>query len=299
MIQINLKNSILVYIYILISSQTGIIFEMKKLVHIVILFILSGTIQIVSALERDRLGLVKEGEFSLLTGLEYEEGDYGTPDTTSLWRIPFSASYRKTNFSFFASVPLLFASSDGNIVINSKTTMPKMTTLSDTSGPRNNIVTGIGDAVLSGSYYFTPGYRKQTEFRLTAIYKLAIADVDKGFGTGEDDVSFEAGAAKNIDEFTISGTLGYEISGDSPDFTYNDVFYGTLGLTKQLPGYSQIGSYLFFSQALTDTTDDPLELSVFYRQPVAKTRSIYLFLSKGFSNGSPDFSMGGSLQIYY
>lgn len=272
---------------------------MNKHTLILILFILLGTFQTADALERDRLGLVKEGEFSLLTGMEYQEGDYGTSDTTSLLRIPISVTYRKTNFSFFASIPLLFASSEGDIIINSKTTMPKMTALPTASGSSKNTASGIGDTVLSGSYYLTPDFRKETEYRLTAVYKLATADENKGFGTGEDDIAFEVGATKSIDEYALSGTLGYEFNGDSPDFNYNDVFYGTAGLTKRLPAYSQVGTYLYFSQALTDTSDAPLELSFFYSQPVVKTRSIYLFLAKGLSNGSPNFSLGGNIQFYY
>lgn len=257
---------------------------------------LFGTFHIANALERERLGLVKEGEFSLLTGLQYEEGDYGTPDTTSLWRIPISVSYRKTNFSLFASIPFLIASSEGDIIINGK---PGMGSSGMSDNTKNDIVSGIGDAVLSGSFYLTPDFRQEIIYRLTATYKFATADVDKGFGTGEDDVSMEAGLVKYIDEYSLSGTLGYEISGDTPDFTYNDVFYGTAGLTKILAGNKQIGTYLYFSQALTDMTEEPLDLSFFYRQPTAKTRSIYLFLRKGLSDGSPDFSLGGSLQFNF
>ena len=296
MIQINLKIGILTYKIILILLHEGVVYEMNRRNSILILFILFGTVQTATALERDRLGLVKEGELSLITGAEYREGDYGTPDSTSLLRIPFSVTYRKTNFSLFASIPLLFASSDGDIIINSKTSMPKMTA---PSGSGKNTEAGIGDTLLSASYYLTPDYRQETEYRLTAIYKLATADEDKGLGTGEDDYAFEAGIAKNIDEYILSGTLGYEINGDSPDYTYNDVLYGTAGLTKQLPGYTQIGSYLTVSQALTDTTDAPLELSLFYSQPVAKARNLYLYVSKGFSDGSPDFALGGNIQFDY
>ena len=272
---------------------------MKKRVSIVILFILIGIFQTATALERTRLGLVKEGEFSLLAGLEYQEGDYGAPESTSLLRIPISISYRNTNFGFFASMPLLFAASDGEIIINSKTSMPKKTAPPTSSGTGRQTVSGIGDIVVSGSYFFTPDYRNETTYRLTGIYKLGTADVNKGLGTGENDLSFEGGATKNIDEYILSGTLGYEINGDSPDFNYNDVLYGTVGLTKLLAMNKQLGSYLYYSQALTDVSDAPLEFSIFYSQPVAKTRDIYLFLSKGLSDGSPDFSIGGSLQIYF
>jgi hypothetical protein len=271
----------------------------KKCTVILILFIVSGLFQAAEALERTRLGLVQEGELSLLTGLEYSEADYGTPDTTSLWRIPINVTYRKTNFSLFASMPLLFASSEGDIIVSNKTSMSSKMVLPSMADSNQNTVSGIGDITLSASYYFTPDVRKELSYRLTGGVKIATADVKKGFGTGEDVVFVEGGAVKNLDEYILSATLGYEMSSDSPDFDYNNVFYGTVGLTKQLSMNKQVGSYLFFSEALTDTGEAPLELSVFYSQPTARDRDIYLYLSKGFSDGSPDFTLGGNIQFFY
>jgi hypothetical protein len=255
-------------------------------------------LQNAAAVERTRLGLVEEGELSLLTGLEYSEADYGTPDTTTLWRIPISLTYRKTNFSLFASMPLLFASSEGDIIVSNKTSMTSKMVL-PTSSNGKNTASGIGDMILSGSYYFTPDVRKELSYRLTAGIKIATADKDKGFGTGEDDVYVEGGAVKYLDEYILSGTLGYEMNGDSPDYVYNDVLYGTVGLTRLLAMKKQVGTYLYFSEALSDAAEAPLELSVFYSTPAAKDRNIYLYLSKGFSDGSPDFALGGNVQFYY
>ena len=107
------------------------------------------------------------------------------------------------------------------------------------------------------------------------------------------------GVAKNIDEDTLSGTLGYEDNGDPPAFNLDDVFYGQLGLTKQLAKNKKIGTSLYYSQASSDNTDAPLELSFFYRQPVLKDRDVYFYFSRGLSDGSPDFSLGGRIQFYY
>ena len=270
---------------------------MNKRISILLLFVSGVSFQSAHALERTRLGLVQADEFSLLTGLEYEQGDYGTPDTTTLWRIPINLSYRKDNFSLFASLPLLYASSDGTIVVNPKMSMPKKQPPPTTTGGQT--ASGIGDILLSGSYYFMPDYRQEITYRITGSLKLGTADESKGLGTGENDFFFEGGAVKNIDEYILSATLGYEISGDSPVFEYNDVFYGNLGLTRQLARQKQIGGSLYFSQALTDVASAPLELSIFYRQPVAKKQDLYLYFTKGLSSGSPDFATGGIVQFYF
>jgi hypothetical protein len=271
----------------------------RKRISILVLLVSAGTFQSVVALERTRLGLVQENEFSFLTGLEYQQGDYGTPYTTTLWSIPFNLSYRKENYSFFASLPLLYAQSDGTINVSSKTTMRKKNAPPSTTTSGQQSASGIGDVVLSGSYYFMPDYRKEITYRVTGTIKLGTADESDGLGTGENDFFLEGGAVKNIDEYILSGTLGYEISGDSPVYEYNDVFYGNLGLTKQLEKNQQMGASLYFSQALTDNTSAPLEISFFYRRPVSKGRDIYLYVSKGLSDGSPDIAAGGSMQFYF
>jgi hypothetical protein len=271
----------------------------RKSTVILILYIFAGLFQTAEALERTRLGLVQEGEFSLLTGLEYSEADYGTPDTTSLWRIPINVTYRKTNFSLFASVPLLFASSEGDIIVSNKTSMPSKMVLPSMSGSSRNTASGIGDITLSASYYFMPDVRKELSYRLTGGLKIATGDVDSGFGTGEDVIFVEGGAVKNLDEYILSATLGYEMNNGSLDFDINDVFYGTVGLTRQVSQRRQLGTYLFFSEPLIDTGEAPLELSVFYSQPTARDLDIYLYFSKGFSDGSPDFVLGGNIQFFY
>jgi len=275
---------------------------MRKLGRAGILFLLLAFVQTAIALERTRLGLVKEGELSFLTGLEYREGAYGTADSTSLLTIPLSLSYRKTNVSFFASVPLLYASSEGEIIVSNKTTMPKApggVTTTTTTTATTQTASSIGDIILSGTYYLLPDHQNQVNYRLTATLKLGTADEKKGLGTGENDFMVEGGAAKTITDYILSGSLGYEISGDSAVYNYNDVIYGTAGITRLLETYREIGSYLYFSQAVTDGSEAPLELSFFYSQPIADTRSLYLYLIKGFSDGSPDFAIGGTIQIYY
>ena len=274
---------------------------MNKCASILILFISAGMFQTATALERTRAGQVEEGKFSLSTGLDYQQGDYGSPDSTSLWRVPISISHQAERFSVSASMPLLYATSDGDINISNRGSMsgPGGAGGSATGKSGQQTVSGIGDIELSGSYYFTPDFRDELSYRLTGIVKLGTADENKGLGTGENDISLEGGVKKSIDEYILSATLGYEIIGDTPVFNYDDVFYGQLGLSKQLAKNKELGTSLYYAQAGSDNTEAPLELTFFYRKPILKNRDVYFFFSKGLSDGSPDFSAGGSIQFYY
>nr|MDA3869905.1 hypothetical protein [Gammaproteobacteria bacterium] len=218
--------------------------------------------------------------------------DYGTSDSTDFWRIPLGLGYRIENFSLFASMPLLFASSDGSIIATHKTFRAFMR-----SG--RNSVSGIGDLTLSAPFYFTPEPRNAASYHLTGGVKFGTADSGKGLGTGEDDFFIEGGVNKNMDSYTLSAMLGHETSGDTTDFNYDDVLYGKVGLAKWTNMSSQTGSYLYYSQSQVSGLDAPLELNVFYSQFISKDHSVYYFISKGLSDGSPDFSLGGNIQFYY
>jgi hypothetical protein len=249
------------------------------------------------ALERTRLGLVNETESSLMTGLEYKTGDYGTPDTTRVWSIPLNYSYRRGQYGLFASVSYLSAESTGDeIIVDSKMTKKKAQQTATTTG---SSASGFGDIVVAGTYYFPTDYKKAFSYRATGILKLGTADESEGLGTGETDVAFEGGAVKVLDEYKLAFTFGYEINGDSRVYEYNDVFYGSVGLTRQLLRKRQVGGAVYVSEAVTPGGDEPLEISGFYRHPLSQLQDLYFYAGAGLSDASPDFMLGGLIQIHF
>ena len=263
---------------------------------LLILILLLGSSHLLQALERTRLGLVQIDEFSLLAGLEYSEGDYGTPDTTTLWKIPLNLTYRKNQYSFTASLPLLSAQSDGEIIITNKTSKKKTTTTTSTTSESSS---GIGDFTLSGTYYFLPTLPDELTYRITGIIKLGTASASENLGTGETDLAIEGGLQKPVNKIIYSASIGYVLNGDSDTYDYNNVFYTYLGLTGLIDRNKNLGGTLYLSEAVTDTTEAPAELSVFYSQAILTNKNIYFYYTKGLSNGSPDFALGATLQFYF
>jgi len=275
---------------------------MRIRVSAFVIFLFPVLFNSAAALERTRLGLVEQDESTLSTGLEYEQGDYGTPYTTSVWRLPFNYNWRHGDFSFFASLPLLYAESDGLITVSNKTSHRHGGPMSGSmpgSMPGSTIAStgetasGIGDIRLAGSYFFPADYRNELVYRVTGIVKFGTASSSEGLGTGENDFALEGGAVKYIDEYIVSATLGYEINGDSDIYNYNDVFYGGVGVTKLLSGNRQAGVTLSASEAVTPVGEKPLLVTGFYRQPVSgRARYLSFFAGTGLSDGSPDIILG-------
>jgi hypothetical protein len=267
----------------------------------VVLLVVSGLLITHSALalERTRLGLEGERESVLTTGLSYQSGDYGTPDTTTVWTIPVNYSFRQGQYGLFVSVPFLAADSTGDeIIVNSQMAKKKKSQTVSTSSTGSS-ASGLGDVVASASYFFPTDHQHDMSYRITGIVKLPTADESNGLGTGEMDISLEGGAIKDIDEYRLAFTLGYEINGDSPVYEYNDVLYGIVGLTKELARKRQAGLALYTSQVVTPGGEAPLEISGFYRQPLSEKQVVSAYLSKGLTNGSPDYFLGGYIEFHF
>jgi hypothetical protein len=252
------------------------------------------------ALERTRLELIERDESSLTGGLEYERGDYETPDTTSVWRIPLEYAWRRGDISLGVAVPLLYAESDGTITVSSKTSRRRRGAVPATSTVSGSeSASGIGDIQVSGSYHLPADYRRELAYRLTGIVKFGTASSSDGLGTGENDFALEGGAVKQIDEYVLSATLGYEFNGDPDDFDYHDVAYGSIGVAKWLPRKRGAGASLFASEAVIPGADAPLEITAFYRHPVDDRRDLYLYVTRGLSDASPDILLGARLQLNF
>ncbi|MCO6413959.1 MAG: transporter, partial [Thiogranum sp.] len=247
-------------------------------------------LQSAGALERAvRLDALETQESWLATGLEYERGDYESPDTTSVWRVPVQFGWRRGDVSITAAVPFLYAQSDGAITVSTATTGKRRgNNAQPATQTGSESASGIGDIELAASYHLPADYRRELAYRMTGIVKLGTASSSDGLGTGENDFALEGGAVRGFDEFLVSAALGYEFNGDADNIDYDDVFYGSLGGAMQLRGKRRAGATLYASESVISGADDPLEITLFYQQPVSATRDLYLYLVRGLSDASPD-----------
>lgn len=273
---------------------------MRKRTAAVAMLMAPLLLQSVSALERARLDALETQESWLATGLEYERGDYESPDTTSLWRVPIEYGWRRGDFSMTASVPLLYAESDGAVTVSTATTRKRR----GTNAPRatqtgSESTSGIGDIELAASYHLPADYRRELAYRVTGIVKFGTASSSDGLGTGENDFALEGGAVRQFDEYLVSGTLGYEFNGDADNFDYDEVFYGNLGAAIRLQGNRRAGATLYASESVVSGADDPLEITAFYQHPVSATRDLYFYLTRGLSDASPDVLLGARLRFNF
>jgi hypothetical protein len=227
--------------------------------------------------------LLTEG-ITYSVGLEFDSGDYGTGDTTETLRIPLGINY--SNGSYFAGVtiPYISAESTGSVIISNMSRMRTITVSPDSD------VSGMGDLKLYAGYNF-PG-SQLSNYYVSVLVKLGTADENKGLGTGENDYSIEGGMRTKMDKYSLFGSVGYQISGDTATIDYDDVFYADVGISTQQKKGRQLGMMVEFATSATPGFDDPVELTGFMDIMLANKRRLHLFASLGLSDGSPDYGVG-------
>lgn len=230
-------------------------------------------------------------EISLSLGAEYTSGDYGTSSKTKMWYFPVTLRYETDRYMMALTLPYVVVDGTGNVVATgSSKGMPRTT---PTLGSRTE--SGIGDVELSASHVITQdaGWR----VGLGGLIKLGIADEEDNLSTGEDDVAVQLEAEKTYGSNTLFGTAGYKVLGDPPGINYDNVFYGSVGVSHRLNATRAVSAELYAQEAPLPGVDGKSELTLFLSdKPGPKTR-LTGYLVAGFADGSPDWGAGVVLKI--
>ncbi|OGI50019.1 MAG: hypothetical protein A3E57_05605 [Candidatus Muproteobacteria bacterium RIFCSPHIGHO2_12_FULL_60_33] len=222
------------------------------------------------------------GETSVGLGAEYTSGDYGTSSKTKMWYFPVTLRYETDRYMMALTVPYVVVEGTGNVVATgSAHGLPRTTT------PVSRTESGLGDIELAASRVIA---RTETGWRvgLGGLIKLGTADEQDNLSTGEDDVAVPLEAQRTYGNNTLFGTAGYKILGDPPGIDYDDVFYGSVGISHRLDETRAVGVELYGQQAPLPGADGKSELTLFLSgKPGVKTR-LTGYLMAGFADGSPD-----------
>lgn len=243
--------------------------------------------------ERKNIGIKQNEGLSLIVGLEYESGDYGTSSRTDLWRIPVGISYLKGRLIAGINTALLHAKSNG-VIITSGRMGGGMSNVFRSSSTGTS-ATGIGDVKMYASYQIQTLDEAEISYHVTGRVKFGNADENKGLGTGENDYAIEGGVLTQFQNMFFFGNIGYQITGDSPTVNYKNVWYANAGTTYPLSVERSIGAMLEVSQSANPSFAAPAQLTLFVNQDLANQRQLYFYILLGLSNGSPDSGVGANM----
>jgi hypothetical protein len=204
-----------------------------------------------------------------------QRGDFGTDTTQTLGELDLGLRYR------FAS---------GAVQVN----LPYVRLQSRDSTGQVVSTQGVGDASVGARIRLSDQQRGMPALSALGELKLPTADEANGLGTGEPDLT----AGLGLDAFVTANAfwfsdLSYTLVGQPPGASLRDRWRLALGAGGYLPGGLVLTASLEQRTAAYDGATDARELLLGMAQGV--TRGWQLALSKGLSDGAPDFGATAGL----
>ncbi|MDH3256445.1 MAG: hypothetical protein OEM27_02410 [Nitrospinota bacterium] len=243
----------------------------------------------------------------LSTGFDYSQGDYGRTIDTEIWYFPLITKATYKNWSAKLTVPYLQIKGPGGVIGGGDVVV----VCDDNSGPgkgggcpdvntnanANTVTTesGLGDIIGSLTYTL---YLEDNDLYLdfTGKIKVPAADEDKGLGTGETDYTVQLDFTKMFGSAYIFGGGGRRFVGENERLQFDDVWLFNAGAGYQISKKFGVGVSYDFRES-PSIAEDLSEATAYFTYKVTDSITTMLYGVVGFSDGSPDNSVG--LQLNY
>ncbi|WP_149195084.1 transporter [Luteimonas suaedae] len=246
-------------------------------------------------------GPAAAADVGLGIAVDYSSGDYGSDTTTDILSIPLTARMDAGDWTLKASLPWLRVNGDPDVL----PTVGLVDNLNPAGRGRGGLLgdpagdgettsergsaSGIGDLTLAATYSVPTGNALGVD--LTANAKIATADEDKGLGTGADDYGVAVDLYRDLDGTMLFGGAGYTRLGESQYIEVDSVLSGNIGISRRT-GKGRIGLMYDYREAAANGFDDRSDAIGFLSTPAGTGSRLQLYLSKGLSDGSPDWGAG-------
>jgi len=151
---------------------------------------------------------------------------------------------------------------------------------------------GLGDPLLHMDLEVFKEGKLIPSVRLMAEIKVPLADVDKGFGTGEWDYSGGLSISKALGKTFVFVDLSYWIMGDLPELELKDTLSYSIALGQSLAGgkFALLASYSGYTQIIADVEPPSIiGLGLSYR--IDSKKSFIVNSTFGLTESTPDFSV--------
>jgi hypothetical protein len=226
--------------------------------------------------------------FQLKFGAGYDQGDFGTRDTTRSFYTPVTVRYLGDRFDVGVTASIIYLDTESSVVIVDGVPTP-------TGKQEHTQSFGFGDLYFKGRYYLIEDKGPQSWVPGLAPFlkvKAPTANADKGFGTGEWDVGFGLEWDKLFREFFLLGDVSYTFMGDPPGQDFRNRPGASIGIGRQLTRELAATVLLDWRRAIVAGHDDAVELNGILQWRLSRTLLFSPYIFVGLTSGSPDFGLG-------
>lgn len=239
-------------------------------------------------------GWAEEREhFQLKVGATYDQGDFGTSDTTRTLFVPVTFKYLGERFDIGVTPSFVVVDTVGGVSL-----IEGMPTRTEGAQGRRGTNAGFGDTLVKGRLFLFDDPGPQTPLPSFAPFfkvKIPTANEDRNLGTGETDYGFGFEWEKQFERFLLFGDASYTVIGSPPGQDLRNRPAASLGAGLQLTNALTVGALIDWRRAVVSGRDDPTELVGFLTYTITRTISFSPHVLVGLTNGSPDFGIGFEL----
>lgn len=235
--------------------------------------------------------------FQLKVTPSYEQGDYGTADTTRIFALPFTLRYLGDNWDLSVTMSYLRVDSVGAV-----TFVAGQVVAVDGGAAGRRVDEGFGDIVLKGRYYLLEDSGEPISLpSITPLLRLKLPTAPSPeLGTGEPDFGFGVEFDKTFGRsFIVFGDLTYTIVGEPPGQNFRNRPGFSIGAGYRVSETITVSGLLDWRRAITDRESDPVDLIGFVSFKLTPTFTATPYLSVGLTNGSSDVGIGIELSYKF
>ena len=227
-----------------------------------------------------------EPSTKLDSSLVFARGSYGLATDTDVFIALVSPTFESADWRLQATVPYVHLKGPASVVGNTGTS-----TVSHSAS-------GLGDATLAVTRKLGVGDNGWTT-SIGAKVKFPTADKNKGLGTGEFDESIQADVIKPGGSITPFATLGYQFLGHSTAYPMENGFFATAGFASKVSSENTVGFAANWRARTISQGKQAFEAMVFAQHNLTASSHFQVFFMRGFTDASPDNTLGLTLGLTF
>ncbi|HEY2995741.1 MAG TPA: transporter [Methylomirabilota bacterium] len=238
---------------------------------------------------------------SLSTSVNYSVGDYGTGQDTTIVYVPFTLGVSPIDRLWLnVTVPFIYQSNQ-NVVLTGGGVASRQKEKGKLAKPASSAAEeGIGDVLAKASFVVLREGIVAPEIEPYVKVKFPTADRDRGLGTGEFDETLGVDLSKNlVGDLYGYLTLAYTFIGDPPGSDLRDSFGWSVGVAYGIVPAVSLFAFLDGATSVAPGQDGPLEVRVGAELRITRVLKLTGSVTRGLSNGSPDWGVSAGLGLRF
>ena len=231
--------------------------------------------------------------FQVKLSPSYDQGDFGTSETTRTFFLPLTLRYLGKSFDVAATFSYIRIDSPGDVVIVDGAPNPV-----GTPAGERRVENGFGDILLKGRYFLIddPGLPSPSPSVVPFLkLKIPTGNESKGLSTGKTDFGFGVELDKTFGPWIVFGDVSFTFMGDPDDIDFRNRPGASLGAGYRISDLLSVAALVDWRRALVQGQADPVDLLGLVTIYVTRTLSITPNVVVGLTDGSPNWGVGVEL----